>query len=97
MDLYLTSGDGGSPRRLTSHPKTETNPSWSRDGKWIYFWSDRSSEAQVYKMPAQGGEAIQVTRKGGLYASESPDGKWLFYSKPSAGDWAIWKVPPRWR
>ena len=41
------------------------SPSWSRDGKWIYFASDRSGEYQVWKMPAGGGEAVQLTRKGG--------------------------------
>ena len=38
--------------------------SWSRDGKWIYFHSDRSGEHQVWKMPAGGGEARPGDHKG---------------------------------
>jgi Tol biopolymer transport system component/predicted Ser/Thr protein kinase len=93
-DLYLISVEGGSPRRMTSDPKVETDASWSRDGKWIYYWSDRSGGSEVYKVPSGGGDSIQVTRKGGLYASESLDGKWLYYSKGIAADrFAIWRVP----
>jgi hypothetical protein len=94
LDLYLISVEGGAPRRLTSDPKIETDPGWSRNGKWIYFWSDRTGETQVYKMPSGGGDPVQVTKKGGLYASESLDGKWLYYSKIAVGDrHAIWRVP----
>jgi len=93
-DLYVISVEGGAARRLTSDPKTEADPSWSRDGKWIYYWSDKSGDSEVYRVPAGGGDSIQVTRKGGLYASESPDGKWLFYSKGKIEfKYAIWKVP----
>ena len=38
-------------------------PSWSRDGKWIAFVSDRSGEEQVWLAPASGGAAArQLTR-----------------------------------
>ena len=69
-----------------------TVPSWSRDGKWIYFASNRSGEDQVWKMPAGGGEAVRVTRKGGFVALESPDGQWVYYTK-SDGTSSLWKVP----
>jgi Tol biopolymer transport system component len=93
-DLYLISVEGGAPRQLTSDPKTEADPSWSRDGKWIYYWSDRGGDTEVYRIPSRGGESVQVTRKGGLYASESPDGKFLYYSKESSlNRFAIWRVP----
>ena len=36
---------------------------WSHDGKWIYFASDRGGgqTEQIWKVPAGGGEPIQVT------------------------------------
>ena len=43
-------------------------------------------------MPAGGGEAIQVTRKGGFVAFESPDGQWVYYTKGD-GTSRLWKVP----
>jgi Tol biopolymer transport system component len=47
---------------------------------------------QIWKMPADGGEARQVTKGGGSAAQESMDGKFLFYTKGRnvAG---IWRVP----
>ena len=42
-------------------------------------------------MPAQGGEAVQVTRQGGAIAFESPDGRYVYYVKDSAP--GIWRVP----
>jgi hypothetical protein len=45
-------------------------------------------------MPVQGGELIQVTKKGGLLAVESPDGKFVYYSKGNAlGPASLWRVP----
>jgi hypothetical protein len=34
-------------------------------------------------MPAEGGPAVRITRRGGLYALESLDGTRLFFSAPS--------------
>ena len=65
---------------------------WSRDGRWIYFASDRSGEYQVWKVPAGGGEAVRVTRKGGFAAFESPDSRWVYYTK-SEGASSLWKQP----
>ena len=43
-------------------------------------------------MPADGGEAAQVTRKGGFAAFESPDSQWVYYTK-SDGASSLWRVP----
>src|SRR5262245_43688778 len=62
FDIWLASIDGASVRRLTTHPENDTEPQWSRDGKWIYFMSTRSGSAQVWRIGAAGGEAEQVTK-----------------------------------
>ncbi|PYT24912.1 MAG: hypothetical protein DMG57_27035 [Acidobacteria bacterium] len=64
---------------MTIDPANDGNPNWSHDGRWIYFDSARAGEQQVFKIPANGGEAIQVTREGGFAPLESPDGKSLYY------------------
>jgi Tol biopolymer transport system component len=56
-------------------------PSWSRDGKWIYFCSDRTGRRESWRVPFAGGTAEQVTKEGGLVAYESADGTTLFYTK----------------
>ncbi len=84
---------GGAPQILTPDTHESEVPSWSRDGKWIYFASNRSGDVQVWKVPAAGGSPVQVTHQGGHAALESPDGKLLFYAKNSAPEPEIWQVP----
>ena len=47
--------DGGRVRRLTENPPIQVVPRWSADGRWIYFRSN--TDAQIWKVPADGGEA----------------------------------------
>lgn len=82
---------------MTYEPSTDRTASWSRGGKWIYYASNRTGEFQIWKMPALGGRATQVTRGGGFGAFESLDGKYLYFSKWGGDIWTagdgIWKVP----
>jgi len=41
-EIYVVAADGGKPHRMTDHPSDNVLPSWSHDGLWIYFTSDRS-------------------------------------------------------
>jgi dipeptidyl aminopeptidase/acylaminoacyl peptidase len=61
-DLWLVGLDGSSPRRLTAHPSgSDSSPTWSKDGRSVYFLSSRSGSSQVWRITADGGEAEQVT------------------------------------
>jgi len=91
-DIYVVSAEGGQPRRLTSEPAEDVAPSWSRDGKWIYFGSTRGGAMQIWKVPAEGGEATQVTKEGGFEGFESMDGKQLYYAKGRLAP-GIWQTP----
>jgi dipeptidyl aminopeptidase/acylaminoacyl peptidase len=84
---------GGAPHMLSPDSFHDVCPSWSHDGKWIYFASPRTGMWQVWKMPAAGGEAMQITEKGGHAALESPDGKYLYYAKSPYPEPEIWRVP----
>jgi Tol biopolymer transport system component len=67
-------------------------PSWSHDGLWIYFTSDRSGQFEIWKTPKDGGEAVQVTRSGGYGALESPGGEYLYYAKFTQP--GLFRMPP---
>lgn len=84
---------GGAPRVLTPDKYTNQVPSWSRDGKWIYYASTRLGDREVWKLPASGGEPVQLTHGGGHAAIESCDGKVLYYAKTFLPEPEIWQVP----
>jgi TolB protein len=54
QDLFIANIDGSNRRRLTTHPDSETSPTWSPDGKQIAFTSDRTGRPQIYIMNADG-------------------------------------------
>lgn len=87
FNIYVVARDGGTPRRLTDHPAQDASPSCSTDGRFVYFTSHRSGRAEIWKVPFEGGPAVQVTSTGRRDAMQSPDGNWLYYVKafsPSA-------------
>jgi dipeptidyl aminopeptidase/acylaminoacyl peptidase len=62
-DLWLYPVAGGAPRQLTTHPASDSAPTFSPDGQWIAFLSRRGDDKanQVYVIPVDGGEAVRVT------------------------------------
>jgi Tol biopolymer transport system component len=87
--IFCVDAEGGTPRRLTDGNFLEMYPVWSRDGRWIYFYSERGEEYGVWKVPSGGGGPELVLPKIGRVLL-SIDGAFLFY-RGSGGQ--IWKVP----
>ncbi|HXS93901.1 MAG TPA: hypothetical protein VN736_04800 [Candidatus Limnocylindrales bacterium] len=55
-------------------------PSWSHDGRWVYFASDRGGrQSRIWRVPFEGGPAVQVTKDVASMPQESPYGKLLYY------------------
>jgi TolB protein len=81
QDLYLIPAGGGVARRLTDHRGTDALPRWSRDGKWIYFTSDRSGNWQIYRVAPAGGEPERVRKNSYTewQVEPSPDGKQIAF------------------
>ena len=77
-ELYVVDADGGPARRLQTGTPDASQPSWSHDGRWIYF-SVSQSKKGIWKVPAEGGAAIQLTADGGFLPQESFDGSRVFY------------------
>lgn len=77
---------------MLTGPASDNRPHWSRDGRWLYFHSDRSGTREIWKMPAAGGTPIQITKGGGIEGWEAPDGKLLYYAR-SFTEPGLWAVP----
>ncbi|NVJ59708.1 MAG: PD40 domain-containing protein [Gammaproteobacteria bacterium] len=57
-------------------------PSWSADGKSIYFSSDKDGEWQIFRLSVSSGNVVeQITSLGGYSAQESENGEFLYYLK----------------
>ncbi|MBL8295030.1 MAG: PD40 domain-containing protein [Bryobacterales bacterium] len=69
--IYTIRSDGTGLRRITGPNHQATEPSWSADGKWIYFSSQATGSWQIWKVAAAGGTPKQVTQFGGYRALES--------------------------
>ncbi len=92
--IFVIDAEGGAPLRLTVGRHSDIRPSWSKDGRWIYFGSNRSGSREIWKVSPAGGTVHQVTRGGGFEPFESPDGKALFYTKGGFSIKGIWSFPP---
>jgi len=92
-EIYLVEVPGGVPHLLPTIPGADNlSPSWSRDGKSLYFASKRGGEPfQIWKMPLRGGAPIQITKYAGISPQESTDGRYLYYCKYEQG--GLWRMP----
>ena len=90
-DIYSIDIDSRVPRRLTDDLSDDVTPSVSHDGKWIYFASKRTGRMEIWRLPVEGGEAVQVTHKGGVAPIEAANGKVIYYAR-AIGNTDVWKV-----
>ena len=92
-DLVTIGAQGEGLRRLTTDASDEFLPRFSRDGKWIYFLSNRGGgPTQLWRMPAPSEPAappVQITVKGLTDAVESEDRKFLYISRGNK----LWRMP----
>jgi Tol biopolymer transport system component len=78
-------------RRITSAPDSN-HPSWSRDGRFIYFESNRASLSDIWRAPVAGGPEERVSQGGGSRPYESADGRTLFF-KRRLSESSLWAMP----
>jgi Tol biopolymer transport system component len=82
LSVWIMELNGGLPKRITNGLGNQSAPSWSRDGRWIYFQQDQGREtpADSWRIPASGGPLERMTRGGSAFvALESLDGRDLVY------------------
>ncbi len=61
-DIYVIDADSGGLLRLTRDSDLNAHPSWSPDGEWLVFVSDRDGEGplDIWVMDRSGNEALKI-------------------------------------
>ncbi len=87
-DVFTLSPDGIGLQNITSNPASDTDASWSPDGKWIVYSTDYGGlhTPNIFVTPSAGGQPVPITtsatHEDGA-PSWSPDGAWIaFESHP---------------
>jgi len=106
--IWVAGTDGRNRTQLTRGDKSCSSPSWSPDGKWIYFTSARSGQQNIWRIPIDGGEAEMLTAWKGALASYavSPNGKLVAFlaredspdeekAKKEKRDWNVLDASPK--
>jgi eukaryotic-like serine/threonine-protein kinase len=79
--IWTVESTGGTPRRLDTGSGSSFAPSFSHDGKWVYFSNTRTGRQEVFRVPVEGGPAVQLTDSGCGWPLESADGKTIYCHK----------------
>jgi Tol biopolymer transport system component len=93
FESYVIDSKGWAPQRISAvGHRTMAHPVFSHDGRWIYFIPGvQDGAVEAFRMPAEGGEELQITQQGAFRPEESPDGKLLYYGK--YGKHGLWSTP----
>lgn len=82
-EAYIVDISERMPRKLVTNIHGIAFPSWSHDGKWIYFLSS-GAQPGVYRCPVQGGDAILLVALPpgdlGQSPAESFDGATVYFT-----------------
>ena len=80
-DIFIADADGNNARPLVPHPANDYNASFSRDGTWIVFTSERNGSADIYRVHPDGSGLEQLTDDPAYddQAALSPDGRSLAF------------------
>ena len=96
-DIYTMELDSRIVERITVHSSIDTSPSFSPDGKFIAFNSDRSGLQQIYVMRSDGSNVKRITFGKGIYGTPvwSPRGDLIAFTKMHKENF-YWSNENRW-
>jgi Tol biopolymer transport system component/predicted Ser/Thr protein kinase len=87
----------GPPARLENSTRTQWDPSYSPDGSWLVFGSNRSGFAELWVGDLEGRGAVQLTKFEASRSGTprwSPDGSWIAFDSRPNGKADIFVVRP---
>ena len=65
----------GEQRMLLTENVEHSEPRWSPDGRWITFTKNLDYQYHIFRIPAEGGAAEQLTQRGGVNGGSAATGQ----------------------
>ncbi len=92
IEIYTMNPDGTGQTRRTNHSGTDTEASFSPDGKQIVFSSTRTGLGDIYKMNADGTGLVRLTTSTAIDGAPawSPDGSKIAFTSRRDGNFEIY-------
>jgi Tol biopolymer transport system component len=90
-EIWVADADGGNARQLTTGDGVSTQPSVTRDGKYIVFQRFLKDGARLWRMGIDGSDPRQLTR-GGVDLGPRAGTDFVYYYVPTSGSPKPWKV-----
>jgi Tol biopolymer transport system component len=86
-DIFIADGNGANARPLAPHPALDYNASFSVDGAWIVFTSERGGFADIYRAHPDGSGLERLTEHASFddQGLLSPDGRSLAFVSSRGG------------
>jgi Tol biopolymer transport system component len=79
--IWRIAADGGAPTQLTMDQGSQNNPSWSRDGRSIYYTANQGNGLDIWRVGVGDGRKQRVTDEGDAWRpDESGDGSSVVYN-----------------
>jgi Tol biopolymer transport system component len=97
-DLYITPPDPGSaPQRLLARAGGQFPHSWSRDGRFLFFYEMGAAATRrdlgVFDTGSATARPVLASPANELHPAISPDGRWLAYDSDESGRAEVYVRP----
>lgn len=96
QDIYIFNNQNDNPRRVTVHLGLDYNPTFSPDGRWLVYTSDRKGNTDLFALDLHnGGEPVRLTRNPAMddAADISSDGEQIVFVSTRDGNADIFMMP----
>jgi TolB protein len=86
---------GGEPKLITRLAPSYLH-GWSPDGKFLVYTGGRNQQYNIYKIPSDGGDEVQLTHTKELNDGPeySPDGRYIYFNSARTGKMQLWRMKP---
>lgn len=80
-DLFMINADGDGLHRLTETLEDELAPTFSPDGRQLFYSKPSQGQWQIFSLDLADGEHRPFTQNGGYGGKPGPEGRFLYYAK----------------